>query len=416
MGSYCHARLATNPRRPKLIYLTSRSNGLPSAVSVLQILGIDILMNYIYKAAWSVVGGINLLKDVQPIELYRSEHCRFVLTNNPDILLADIDRGSAVSRLMMKGLIGQGNTADFPVALEAEIAEIKTERAKKVGSQAVLVFEANGEIDAEIKEPSREQQGFVVTFDAVNKRAVARIHQGEIEAMKLALAFESEIPSKFAALGDGVYLTNETGKIIYSIGFSMSGELTASTNLSAEGAEQISVRYAMLHKANDMESVERLFSQMADYGIDRLKAFLSGWAALEILIAKAFKAYEHAFLSPLTNAGQPTLRERFLERIKGVMKDKYRLTDKFVAVAAVLFPGAPDNEMQEDVKKFGQLKQLRDSILHGEAFSENGLPTHELAALLRKYVLAHIATSNPALNADAPLVGALAAAEQKEQK
>lgn len=363
-------------------------------------------MHYSYKAAWSVVGGINLPKDAQPIELYRSEHCRFVLTNNPDILLADIDRGSALGRLMLKGLVGQRGAADFSVALEAEIEEIKAERAKKVGSQAVLVVEADGEIDAALKEPLREHEGFIVTFDAVNKQAVARIHQAEIEAMKLAVAFESEAPSRFASLGEGTYLTNEAGKIVYSISFSMSGEATVSTALSAEGAGRISERYAMLQKANDVESVERLFSQMSDYGTDRLKSFLSGWAALEILIAKAFKSYEHAFLSPLTNAGQPTLRERFLERVKGVMKDKYRLTDKFVAVAAVLFPGAPDNEIQEDFKKFSQLKQLRDSIFHGDEFSEKNLPVHELAALLRKYVLAHVATPNTALNADAPTSGA----------
>jgi hypothetical protein len=145
---------------------------------------------------------------------------------------------------------------------------------------------------------------------------------------------------------------------------------------------------------------------VSDYETDRLKAFLSGWAALEILVAKAFKRYEYAFLSPLTNASQPTLRERFLERIKGVMKDKYRLIDKFVAIAAVLFPGASDNEIQDDFKKFTQLKQLRDSIFHGEEFSEENLPVHELAALLRKYVLAHVANPNTVLNTDVSKSGA----------
>lgn len=359
-------------------------------------------MRYVYKAAWSVVGGINLSKDAQPIDLFKSEHCRFVLTNNPDILFADIDRGTAVGRLMLKGFVGPRNADNSHVALEAEIAEIQAERAKRIGSQAVLIVETNGEIDAEIRGPFREHEGFIVTFDAVDKKAMVRIHRSEIEAMKLAVASESEAPSRFAALGDGSYLVNEAGTIVYSINFSMSGEVTVSTRLSAEVSGRISTRYTMLQKANNMESVQRLFSQMSDYGTDRLKAFLSGWTAFEILIAKSFKTYEHAFLSPLTNAGQPTLRERFLERIKGVMKDKYKLTDKFIAVTAVLFPGAPDSEVQEDFKKFSQLKQLRDSISHGEEFSEKDLPVHELASLLRKYVLAHIATPNPALNTGAP--------------
>ena len=127
---------------------------------------------------------------------------------------------------------------------------------------------------------------------------------------------------------------------------------------------------------------------------------------MEILIAKSFKSYEQAFLSPFTKAEQPTLRERFLARIKGVMKDKYRLTDKFIAVTSVLFPGAADGDVQQDYEKFCKLKDLRDSIFHGEPFSEKELPVHELAALLRKYVLARIATPNQALNTDAPTSGA----------
>jgi hypothetical protein len=360
-------------------------------------------MRYIYKSSWSVVGGINLPKDAQQIELYKSPRCRFLLTNQPDILLADVDQRTALGRLMLKGLFGQGRATEFPFALEAEIEEIRAERSKKVGSQAILVVEAIGEIDVELKDPYIEHDGFIVTFDIVNKQTVARTHRAEIEAMKLALAFESESPSRFSALGDGVYLINEVGKSIYSISFSMSGDASVSTDLTADGIERISARYAILQKANDMESVERLFSQMADYGTDRLKAFLSGWIALEILIAKAFKVYEHAFLSPLTNGGQPSLREKFLARIKDVMKDKYRLTDKFVVVAALLFPTAQDSELQEDFKKFSQLKQLRDSIFHGEEFSEKDLPIHELATLLRKYVLAHVATLKP----DAPTNAAL---------
>ena len=345
-------------------------------------------MHYFYKAAWSVFGGILLPNDAQPINLYISACCRFVLTNNFDMLFADIDRGSALGRLMLKGLVGTRGVVDFPVALEAEIKEIKAKRAKKVGSQAVLVVEANGEIDAVVKEPFREYNDFIVTFDAVDKQAVARIHRAEIQAMKLAVAFESKVPSRFAFLGEDTYLKNGAGKLVYSINFSTSAEATVSTTLSTEGTARISERYVMLQEANEIESVERLFSQMSDYETDRLKAFLSGWAALEILIAKAFRSYEYAFLSPLTNADQPIMRKRFLERIKDIMKDKYKLTDKFLAVTTVLFPSVPADEVQEDLKKFSQLKQLRDSIFHGEEFSEKNLPVHELAALLRKYVLA----------------------------
>ena len=358
-------------------------------------------MKYIYKVSWSVVGGINLGNDAKTIELFQSEKCRFFLTNNSDPLLLEIDRGTALGRLMLKGFAGQRGITDFSIALNAEIEAIKAERAKKVGSQPVLIVEASGEIEADITRPFREHEGFIVTFDCVNKNIVARTHKREFEAMKLALALESEQPSRFAALGDGVLLTNEEGKTIYSISFTMSGEATVSSGLTLEGVERINSRYAILQRTNDIESVERLFSQMADYRADRLKAFLSGWAAIEILIAKAFKKYEDAFLSPLANASQQGLREKFLVRVKGVMKDKYRLTDKFAAVAAVLFPNSPENYIQKDFEEFCKLKKLRDSIFHGEEFFEKDLPVHELAALLRKYILAYVETPNQANSADA---------------
>ena len=76
------------------------------------------------------------------------------------------------------------------------------------------------------------------------------------------------------------------------------------------------------------------------------------------------------------------------------MRDKYRLTDKFVAVAAVLFPAVHDAELQEDYAQFCRFKKLRDSIYHGDEFSESNLPVHELTTLLRKYVLARIVTSS----------------------
>ena len=154
--------------------------------------------------------------------------------------------------------------------------EIKAKRKKKTGGQTVLVVEAQGETDATLKEPLREHDDFIVTFDAVDKQAVRQNHQPEIEAIKLAVAFESEIPSRFADLAEGTYLTNEAQKVVYSISFSASAEAAVSTSLSEEAARRISARYTLLNQGSDLDSVEKLFSQMADYGTDRLKAFLSG--------------------------------------------------------------------------------------------------------------------------------------------
>ena len=167
-------------------------------------------MRYSYKAAWSVVGGIALPKDEQLVEICQTEHCRFVLTSNPNDLIGEIDKGFALGRLMLKGLFGQSGTSEFPSALAAEIEEIKAARTKKARSNAVLVFEGTGEVDVVLKDPVVEREDYWVTFEAVDKQAVARVHRAEIEAMKLALAFESKEPSRFVYLSDGVYLIDIT--------------------------------------------------------------------------------------------------------------------------------------------------------------------------------------------------------------
>ena len=348
-------------------------------------------MKYTYTAAWVVVGGISLPEKSAPIELAKSATTRYMLTRDPDPLLERVDETSAVARLLLKGVFGQRGNTDFETALSSEVEEIKAERNKKIGVQPVLVFQAQGEIEATVEEPMHEHERFIVTFDAFNKSKVKLLHQNDVEAMKLAVAFESEVPSHFAYLADSTYLFNDAGKPVYSLSFSLSAEASTSRQLTEEAANNIAARYAALSRESGLDSVERLFSQMAEDGTDRLKAFLSGWTALEILIAKSFKSYEHAFLSPLTKAGQPTLRERFLDRMKVVMQDKYRLSDKFIAVTAVLFPDISDAEAQKNYTDFCKLKSLRDSILHGEVFSEKDLPVHDVAALLRKYVVARIA-------------------------
>lgn len=338
-------------------------------------LDVESMMQYYYKAAWTISGGINLPKDSQPIELYRSEQCRFVLTNSPDILLVDVDRGAAVGRLMLKGFAGH---TDFAVAVKAEIDEIKAERAKSIGTQTTLIIEANGEIDATINRAFKEHKDFIVTFDAVNKQAVAQMHQSEIQAMKLAVALENDAPSRFAALAEGTYLTNEAGKIVYSINFTMSCDMSLSRGISTDSADRISERYAMLQTMSDLKSVGRLFSQMSDYGTDRRKVFLSGWAALERLIEKAFKSHKHKV--------DQSIKQRFVTYSKDVENGNYKPADKFLAVASVLFP----DDFEGDIKQFSILKELRDSISHGHEVTESTLPIHKLDKLLRKYILAHI--------------------------
>ena len=68
-------------------------------------------------------------------------------------------------------------------------------------------------------------------------------------------------------------------------------------------------------------------------------------------------------------------------RIKDVMKDKYRLTDKFVLIASFL-----SNEIEEDIESFKSMKKLRDDIFHGKEFNEETLPVEDAAGIFHSPV------------------------------
>lgn len=347
-------------------------------------------MRYTHVAAWSFLGGVSLPTDQTAMELFASDSARFILSREPDDYLTLVDCGSVISLLMLRGLVGQAQSSEFEDALNEELTKLRAERKKKMGANAVLIFVGNGEIEASMTGPIAERKDFVVTFDAVNRESIRRHHRPDILAMKLAIGLEGDSMPRYDKLADGSYLIDEQGRAIYSYSFSAgSAEAFVSTSLNGDALARISDRYTALLRDENMDSVQRLFSEMSDRSNDRLKAFLSGWAALEILVSKTFKTYEDAFLSPFLASAQPSLRERFLDRLQTVMNDKYRLVDKYLVVSTMLFADASPESVEEDFTLFKKLKDVRDSIYHGGAFVEQDLPVAVLGNLLKKFLSAH---------------------------
>jgi hypothetical protein len=141
--------------------------------------------------------------------------------------------------------------------------------------------------------------------------------------------------------------------------------------------------------AGDLKFVERVVrlptASLQTEG-DALRAFLHAWTALEILINKTFKRYETQFFSELSEGNHPKARLQYLERIREVMGNKYRLTDKFALIAALLSPADAD----EDVRQFKQAKKERDNLTHGQDVAEATLPISMAQSLVRKYVRLHL--------------------------
>jgi hypothetical protein len=357
------------------------------------------LMAYTYVTAWTVNGGVNLSEQLSPQELHSSPKCKFLLTTDPDPHLIDADRGSAIGSLAFRAAFIGGVGADYDAELMSTIDKIRSARRTKDSKSTVLVAYGYGEAPVSLAH-SGEKNGYVFVLEGADKESIRRAHKDELESMKLALGFEGTSLSSFVKIADGVHFKDSDKRTVYSIEFSLSGHANVSTGLSSDAITRISSRFSQINASPSLASVKRLYSQMAEYERDPLKAFLFGWSALEILISKAFSEYEAKFVSPLLDGPQKELRSRFLERTREVMSGKYRLMDKFVCVSAVLFPNATSEQALDRSESFGRIKETRDKMLHGREVVENELPVSGITNLLREYVIAYLAKRLPAETAN----------------
>ena len=131
-----------------------------------------------------------------------------------------------------------------------------------------------------------------------------------------------------------------------------------------------------------------MFTQSLEFTQDELRSFISAWTALEIFTNKVFSSYEEKFIGNIADDHGTHGVNQFLTRIKDVMKDKYRLSDKFALIASFL-----SDEIEKDMELFKSMKNLRDDISHGKEFNEEALPVENARKLVAKYLKSHMLSS-----------------------
>ena len=84
--------------------------------------------------------------------------------------------------------------------------------------------------------------------------------------------------------------------------------------------------------------------------------------------------------------GAPESSTPIFERFKDVMKDKYRILDKFLVISTILDPDGAN----EDVKSFKSLKEIRDNMFHKFDSIPDHLPVENVQALFVKFLKLHL--------------------------
>ncbi len=349
----------------------------------------DATMKFRYTPVFSIKG-LSLSPDDGEKELVVDSTAAFraFLTTQPDPHVFEGDRSLAVAGLILRAVFRHEPTSDeFKTRVANAVEEVKAGRQKEGGNHPFLVVVAEGTVSSFEPQHEKDAEDFIVCFDGADKVKIRAEFEGRITALLNSIVAEVENVIGITKLADAVVLFQEDGKPVYSYTFSMgSARAYVSKPLADDQAKAIGELYSALAADTILQRVQRLIRSSFEIQSDPLRSFLAAWSALEIFVHKVFKQYEMALFSSMLEEGHTEVQRKFLERMRDVMKDKYRLADKFAAISLLLSPITAD----QDLQILAGVKRLRDELFHGQTVDEKNLPVERVQELVSRYVRLHI--------------------------
>lgn len=345
-------------------------------------------MNYIYTIIYRFEGisDTNLVED--------KVVCKDDVIGITVLLTKDINRhciyidtGLACAGLILRGMLADDKLQKLPEAIKVKLQKIQESRRqkKKSGAYVVIIIKGNEELYID-KKLHKEIDQFHICFDAIEKDSLRNQHKEKVHSIVSSLSMCTDPAYHAERISSGIHFVDDNGKPLYS--FTVQGgraRVILAKPVDIERENEIDEVINLSIGNQQLKTPFRLFTQSLEIANDELRSFISAWSALEIFTNKVFSIYEKQFIINITDDHNSHGVNQFLARIKNVMKDKYRLSDKFSLIASFL-----SNEIEEDIKLFKSLKDIRDIISHGKEFDEESLPVEDARKLAAKYLKCHL--------------------------
>ncbi|MBA2588717.1 MAG: hypothetical protein H0U98_08850 [Alphaproteobacteria bacterium] len=312
------------------------------------------------------------------------------LTTNVEPHFGHVDKSAAIAAQLLKGVFNpeEAVTGSFDERLAAEIEQRRAERAKQNLRGVFAIFEGAVEVEPNF-DAYRDTENFGIAIDAFDKAAVRELFRPNQDAIisGLILSVPPGMDRKCEKLAQVVYLKDAASKVIYALSMG-GGAVDAYTagQLTDQAISDSGNLTGMLAADTVLTRSVSLLVASMEIGRDELEAFLIAWSALEIFVNASFKAtYGQRWLQ-IMRQGAPQSAEPVFDRLADVMKDKYRLADKFLIIASVL----NGVNAATDEKEFRRLKDVRDTLLHTYERTTSPLPTAGVQALTQHYLRLHL--------------------------
>jgi len=341
-------------------------------------------MKYKYIALYKISGLMPPEnRDEQVLAEYADINAKAILSYDATSHLIELDKMALIGNNMLSGALNPSGNQTNEELLEIALNEIKEKREKDLGQGVFLIFEACGHEEDFNLEHTKEKQDYIIAVENESpKHKIQKNYQAIINGIISSFAIATEQVYSFAKIKDGTIFLNDNGKPIYLYSIKMHGTVTTSARLTHETVSFVKKYGKTLGKHQNLISPARLLAKSLDDEIDDIQSFLSAWSGLEIFVNKNFNNFEAITFNNLSNHDTTLTLSKFLNRIKSVMKDKYRLVDKFSVIS---FELSPDSS-EDDIKSFEEIKGIRDKFMHGNDIDISNLPTNDTTKLLRKYL------------------------------
>lgn len=308
------------------------------------------------------------------------------LTRDPEPYCRALDQSAAIGTMLLRGMVGGGPQGDFAERLRIEAEAVASERPAVGRNESYLVVRLNGHVPDWEPRAEREVDDIVIRVDGAPQLGQEARAKVAVASLVVALTEACGRPIRLRPFAHGIVFRRNDGKRLFAkevkggaVGLVVSGPWDATQQPSLQKD------FLALQAASDLVRVRELFAASLESPKDRLRGFLYGWAGLEIFVNKVFPGYEAGFFSSLATPDDSDARSWYVERIRGVMTDKYRMRDRFALVASTLDSGSAD----KDVADFVEAKRRRDALAHGREVPDDALPVESVHQLLGKYLHLH---------------------------
>ncbi len=344
-------------------------------------------MRYKFIAVYQLIGvsrPVDAKEEV--LAQFPSMEARALLAYDLDGHLFEFDRELAARIWNLKKIFNNAGKGRFEEEVTDEMEKLRDSRKNNTNNGVFAIFEADGEIESFNRRNEKELSEFIIAIEGADKEPIRDQYQTPINGLLTSLTLGLEQISAIKLMTDGVVFFNDKNKPVYSLNMNSSAKMTVSTPLVATDLDFVRKNTRTLSKHQNLVNSSHLLIKSMDEKSDELLSFLSVWAGLEIFVNKNFRAYETSLFEKMKIGEKTSVPLRFLERIKGVMKDKYRLLDKFTIICFELSPDSVD----EDIIKFDSINQNRNKLFHAGKVDISSLPTENTQKLLRKYLKLHM--------------------------